>query len=102
MKKLIFRLSNFFGSGHFLITDILKNDQKMTGAKKVKLLKNQVLHAQQPHKEIFEFCSCSGLIFMTNFWNFEFLFQDGETFFQKNFLAQIIIYDYYFGWFDAH
>ena len=63
----------------------LKNDQKLTGAKKIKILKNQLLHAGQPHEEIFEFYSCSGLIFMTDFWNFEQLFQDGETFFQKNF-----------------
>ena len=28
MKKLIFRPSNFFGSGHFLIHEILKNRPK--------------------------------------------------------------------------
>ena len=67
MKKLIFYLSNFFGSGHFLIHEVLKNDQKLTGAKKVKMLKNQLHHAHQPREEIFEFCSCSGLIFMTDF-----------------------------------
>ena len=67
MKKLIFLKSNFLGSGHFLIPEILKNDQKLTGAKKVKMQKNQLLHARQPREEIFEFCSCSGLIFMTDF-----------------------------------
>ena len=64
MKKLIFRLSNFFGSGHFLITDISKNDQKMTGAKKVLMIKNLFSHARQPHEEIFEIGWCCGLIFM--------------------------------------
>ena len=54
MKKLIFCKSNFLGSGHFLIPEILKNDQKLTGAKKVKILKNQLLHACQPH-EIFSY-----------------------------------------------
>ena len=73
----------------------------MTGAKKTKILKNQLLHACQPREEIFEFYSCSGLIFMTDFWNFEQLFQDGETFFQKKILAQIIIYGWYFGWFKV-
>ena len=34
--------------------------QKMTGAKKVILMKNQFFHARQPREEIFEFCSCSG------------------------------------------
>ena len=67
MKKLIFRKSNFFGSGHFLIHEILKNDQKMTGAKKVKILKNQLLHACAPRVKFFEFCSCCGFIFMTDF-----------------------------------
>ena len=56
MKKLIFCKSNFLGSGHFLIPEILKNDQKLTGAKKVKILKNQLLHACQPCESFFEFC----------------------------------------------
>ena len=32
----------------------LKNDQKMTGDKKVKVTKNQFLYARQPRKGIFE------------------------------------------------
>ena len=67
MEKLIFRKSNFFGSGHFLIHEILENDQKMTGAKKVVFMKNQFLHTHQPREEIFEFSSCSGFIFMADF-----------------------------------
>ena len=47
----------------------------MTGAKKITLMKNQFLHGRQPVEEIFEFCSCSGFIFMTDFWNFMRLFQ---------------------------
>ena len=42
----------------------------MTGAKKVSFTKNQFFHARQPPEEIFEFCSCSGFIFMTDFCNF--------------------------------
>ena len=36
----------------------------MTGAKK----ENQFCHAWQLHKEIFEFNSFSGSVFMTDFW----------------------------------
>ena len=67
MKELNFQLSNFFGSGHFLIHTILKNDQKLTETKKVKILKNQLLHACQPRKGIFEIFSYCGLFFMTVF-----------------------------------
>ena len=51
----------------------------MTGGKKVTLMKNQFLHGRQHHKEIFEFCSCSGIIFMTDFWNFAMLFPNYVT-----------------------
>ena len=34
MENLIFDFNIFFWSGHFLNSDILKIDQKMTGAKK--------------------------------------------------------------------
>ena len=54
MQKLIFHKSTFFGSSHLLIHEILKNDQKLTGAKKVKILKNQLLHACLP-REIFSY-----------------------------------------------
>ena len=65
-------------------------DQKMTGAKKVKMLKNQFFHACQPRNEIFEICSYCELIFLTVFWNFEFLFQDGGRFFEKNFWLKLL------------
>ena len=55
MSKLIFQSSKFFGYGHFLIHEILKNRQKMTGAKKFSLTKNQFSHARQPWKKIFSF-----------------------------------------------
>ena len=55
MKKLIFRKTNFFGSSHFLIHEILKNDQKMTGAKKVKILKNQLLYTCAPRIKFLNF-----------------------------------------------
>ena len=59
--------------------------------KKVKMQKNQLLHARQPREEIFEFCSCSGLIFMTDFWNFGRLFLIGETFFQNFFWLKSLL-----------
>ena len=36
-------------------------DQKMTGAKKVVVMKNQFFHASQPRDKILEFYSCWGL-----------------------------------------
>ena len=51
----------------------------MTGAKKFTFMKNQFLHARQPREEIFEFCSCSGIIFMPDFWNFTRLFPNCVT-----------------------
>ena len=38
-------------------------DQKLTGAKKVTLMKNQFFSARQPHAEILEFRSCSLALF---------------------------------------
>ena len=54
MKKLIFGINNFFGSGHFLIIFFEKNGQKMTGAKKIFEYKNQYFHTFQMHKRNFE------------------------------------------------
>ena len=42
----------------------------MTGAKKVSFTKNHFFHARKPPEEIFEFFSCSGFIFMTDFCTF--------------------------------
>ena len=61
MKKLIFCKSNFLGSGHFLIPEILDNDQKLTGAKKVKILKNQLLHPCQLAKVFLNFVNALAL-----------------------------------------
>ena len=66
-------------------------DQKLTGAKKVTLLKNQFFHARQPREKTFEFCSCCGFIFMTVSLNFEFLFQNNGTFFQKKFWLKSLL-----------
>ena len=85
MKKLIFQFYNFFGSGHFLIHDILKMDQKMTGAKKLIEVKNKLFHAHLPCEGIFEIHPYWGLIFWLFFQKFEQLFPNGETFFQKIF-----------------
>ena len=38
----------------FLIHEILKKDQKVTGSKKFIRVKNQFFHARQPCKGIFE------------------------------------------------
>ena len=49
MKKLIFGYYNFFRSSYFSIHEILKMDQKMTGAKKVIGSENQCFHSSWPH-----------------------------------------------------
>ena len=50
---MIFYYFDFFCSGHLLVhfQDVM--DQKMTGAKKVALTKNQFFYARQPHGGIF-------------------------------------------------
>ena len=56
MKKLIFYVNNFFGSGHFFDPWYLNKDQKMAGTEKIFVSKDQFCHANQPCKEIFEIC----------------------------------------------
>ena len=73
MKKLIFYLNKFFCSSHFLIHQILKNYQKMTRAKKFVKVKNQLFHACQPCKGIFEIRSYWAIIFRAVFLNFQLL-----------------------------
>ena len=66
---LTFLVPVTFGS---LFKDFM--DQKIAGAKKIILSKNQFFHARQPREEIFEFRSCCGLIFMAVFGHFDQLF----------------------------
>ena len=56
-KTDFFTLMTFFTPAIFSIHEILKNDQKMTGAKKVVKVENQLFDACQPCKGIFEICS---------------------------------------------
>ena len=70
----------------FLIHDILKKYQKMTGSKKVIKVENQFFHACQPREGIFEIQSYWGLMFATDSLNFEELFPSFEAFFQIFFL----------------
>ena len=84
-KNWFFTFSTFLAPAIFLIHDVWKNDQKVTGTKKVLILKNLSFHAYWSCKGIFEISSYYGLLFLTVLWNFEFLFQIGEIFFQKNF-----------------
>ena len=53
MKKLIFYLSNFFGSGHILFHEVLENDQKIDQSQNSYTLKNEFFHARQPREEFF-------------------------------------------------
>ena len=59
MKKLIFQFYNFFGSCHFLIHDILKMDQKMTGTKQSQNLKISVFLPTDHTKELLKFSHIS-------------------------------------------
>ena len=54
MKRLIFDNNNFYGSGHYMVNYKETTDQKMTGSKKVVIIKNQFFNARQPREEIFE------------------------------------------------
>ena len=56
MKKLIFHVNNFFGSGHFFDPSYLKKGQKRAGTKFFLVSKNQFFHAHQPCKGIFDIC----------------------------------------------
>ena len=56
MKKLIFYVNNFFGSGYFFDPWYLKNDQKIAGTKNFFVSKNQFCHVRQPCKGFFEIC----------------------------------------------
>ena len=54
-EKTDFLLLRFFlVPAIFSIHEILKKDQKITGAKKVTKVKNRLFHACQPCQEIFE------------------------------------------------
>ena len=53
-KSDFFTLTIFLAPAIFSIHEILKKDQKMTGAKKVVITKNQFFHACQPREGIFE------------------------------------------------
>ena len=55
-EKTDFLLKQIFCSGHFF--DPSNHDQKMTRAKKFVKVKNQLFHACQPCKGIFEIRSC--------------------------------------------
>ena len=84
-KNWFFSFTTFLAPAIFLIHDILKMDQKMTGAKKLIEVKNKLFHAHLPCEGIFEIHPYWGLIFWLFFQKFEQLFPNGETFFQKNF-----------------
>ena len=84
-KNWFFTLMTFLASVIFSIHEILKKDQKMTGAKKVVKLKNQLFYACPPCEEIFEIYSYWGLIFELFSQNFEQLFPNFDGFFQKYF-----------------
>ena len=53
----------FLAPAIILIHEIKKIDQKMTGAKKIVKVKNQLFYACPPYEEIFEIYSYWGLIF---------------------------------------
>ena len=84
-KNWFLTLMTFLAPVIFSIHEILKKDQKMTGAKKVVKVKNQLFYACPPCEEIFEIYSYWGLIFELFSQNFEQLFPNFDRLFQKNF-----------------
>ena len=84
-KNWFFTLTTFLLPAIFLIHEILKKDQKMTGAKKVVKVKNQLFYACSPCEGIFEIYSYRGLIFELFSQNFEPLFPNVDRFLKKKF-----------------
>ena len=73
-KNWFFTFTTFLAPAIFSIHEILKKDQKMTVAKKVAKVKNQLFHACQPCERIVEIYFYWGLIFELFFQDFEQLF----------------------------
>ena len=110
MRDLIFGCKNFFwlGSffGHFFQISWIK---KWPQPKNFYKMKNQFFRAHQPCEKNFEFHSSYGFHFMTEFWNFNQLFQSNGTFFKKNFATKNLTSSTHaqkwskaFGWMSPH
>ena len=82
-KNWFFTFMTFLALAIFSIHEIQKKDQKITGAKKIVEVKNQLFHACQPCEGIFEIYSYWGLIFELFSQNFEQLFPSFFRVFSK-------------------
>ena len=94
-------LLTFLAPVIFLIHEILKKDQKMTGSKNFIGIKNQLFHAHQPLKEIFEIPWQQGHFSRTVFSKLWAVISDRRNIFSKKSLAQIIRNGKNFKWFDV-
>ena len=101
MKKLIFNLSNFFGSGHFLIHEILKKWPKIDRSKKNQNTKKSVASCLSTTRRNFWILFMLWPNFYDWFLKLWAVISRWRNIFSKNFLAQIIIYGWYFGWFNV-
>ena len=89
MKKLIFRLSNFFGSGHFLIHEILKNRPKNDRSQKSYFNEKSFLSYLSTSQRIFLFSSMLWLYFYDWFLKLyearaKFCYLGGQSFLDQN------------------
>ena len=101
MKKLIFHLSNFFGSGHFLIHAILKKLPKIDRSQKSQNAKKSATSCPSTTRRNFWILFMLWLDFHDWFLKLWEVISNWRNIFSKNFLAQIITYGWYFAWFNV-
>ena len=101
MKKLIFHLSNFFGSGHFLIHAILKKWPKIDRSQKSQNAKKSATLCPSTTRRNFWILFMLWLDFHDWFLKLWIFISRWRNIFPKKFLAQIIIFGGYFGWLNV-
>ena len=101
MKKLIFHSSNFFGSGHFLIHEVLKKGPKIDRSQKSQNTKKLVASCLSITRRNFWILFMLWLDFHDWFLKLWIFISRWRNIFSKKFLAQIIIFGGYFGWLNV-
>ncbi len=101
MKKLIFQYCNFFGFDHFLIHEILKKWPKNDRSQKIQNTKKSVASCPSTTRRNLWILFMLWPNFYDWFLKLWAVISRWRNIFSKNFLAQIIIYGWYFGWFKV-
>ena len=96
MNKLIFHISSFFGSGHFLIHAILKKWPKIDRSQKSQNAKKSSTLCPSTTRRNFWILFMLWLDFHDWFLKLWAVISNWRNIFSKKFLAQIITYGWYF------